>query len=465
MKTILALESDDDGNFWINAACPIEVLTEKTSPHRVAIRVGMSGGNTEAGTTHASWLRMERVQAYHVVDLLKEQLASAASAGAEPVTRNTLLKAIRNGGINHENGNMVFLFEGLSGLEQRMEIPFDQSGLMAEFLASAAESASKWADERKLSVEGDVTPVDLQPREVESVTIGVDAASRRPLLVVRLIGGLQFSFQLDQKILEELRRKRSEKNLTINSSGSRYQTVAEDIEWLHEEWCGLFEPPSTDDLRRGSAVLRRLLVNEAIHNAWHHHGFPDQAHVIAPDFDALAIEDGFETAHVIALIVGGATVNGIQIALTGGLRAYNATTGKGPDADEGFAVKVLNIARDACTPREADPSNAVDSHANRDWRLLEYLNSTGAVRFGKAISRLDIIKYFANHAGGVHLNKGKRTDKTDYALIDDLRGKVVADKMDGLDFALLSIGQSIGRSPDLLDLAKKIRGNAQYSAP
>ncbi|WP_234732184.1 hypothetical protein, partial [Acidocella facilis] len=112
------------------------------------------------------WLRVERTQAYHINDLLKEALENGVSTGAESVTKSTLVKAIRNGRINSENGNMVFLFEGQFGLEQRLEIPYDQSGLMSEFLALAADAGSKWADERKLKIEDGITPTNLQPREV-----------------------------------------------------------------------------------------------------------------------------------------------------------------------------------------------------------------------------------------------------------------------------------------------------------
>ncbi|WP_234732185.1 hypothetical protein [Acidocella facilis] len=293
------------------------------------------------------------------------------------------------------------------------------------------------------------------------MTVGATVESQKPLLVVRLVGGLQFSFFLDQKILEHLRLRRSAK-LPVISTNNLYRTVAEDIEWLHQEWCGLFEPPSEDDLRRGSAALRRLLVENEIHKAWRHLGFPQQARIIAPDLNAFVKQEKFETSHVGSLIVGGATISGIQFALLGFVRTFNPETGNGPDSDEGFAVKTFSVSRDARTPSKQDPENSLEAIVNKEWGLSKYLNAAGAVRLGKPIKHQDIIKYFANYAGGVHLDDGKKkksNDKTDYALIAELRGKVAADKMDGLDFALLSIGQAIGRSPDLLELARKIREN------
>jgi hypothetical protein len=81
---------------------------------------------------------------------------------------------------------------------------------------------------------------------------------------------------------------------------------------------------------------------------------------------------------------------------------------------------------------------------------------------GTAISRADIIKYFAHNLGGVHIDgigdgpkRGKSQGEHNH-LLKDLQNKVRADVMEGLYFVVLSIGQAIGQSEDLHRLAKAI---------
>jgi hypothetical protein len=94
---------------------------------------------------------------------------------------------------------------------------------------------------------------------------------------------------------------------------------------------------------------------------------------------------------------------------------------------------------------------------------LDYLKAPGAVRRGETISRQELIQYFANYAGGIHLDRNKKTPgkkRPNYDLIAELERNVQADTMDGLYYALLSIGQAVGRSNDLLELAAKIRNDS-----
>jgi hypothetical protein len=116
------------------------------------------------------------------------------------------------------------------------------------------------------------------------------------------------------------------------------------------------------------------------------------------------------------------------------------------------------IIRDARNP--TTPGH-LDQFIERAWYLTDYLDAAGAVRRGETIARREIIKYFANYAGGTHLdrviNVGKKKATERYELIAELEQRVHADTMDGLYFELLSIGQAIGRSPDLQRLEEAIR--------
>jgi hypothetical protein len=461
MEVLLDVLSDERGNIWLDAASPLEVHTEDKSPHRVAVRTSSvaAGSNQPAQL----WLRFDRPQAYRLIDLLDRQLETATQNGAEGVTKNTVLKSPIKGGVNRDNGNMVLVFEGRSGIHHRFELPFDQSGPMMETLASAAKTAAEWNELQPDKSFGSLHRVNIQPYEAEWIMLGEDPKSGSPILVLRLVGGLQFSFLLDRKLMEHLRKRPTSKPEGASVSESTYDTVAEDLEWLREEWCTLFAPPSNADLRRGSAALRRLLVDNVVQQAWLQYGFKGEPKVAGPDMHALAAHQGFELKHVSSMIAGGACLNGIETAMIGGVRAFNPKTGKGPDEDEGFAVKVTSIVRDTRGPSEP---NQLSKLVNHPWGLKKYLDAPAAIRVGSVISRREIIQYFANYAGGVHLDRGKqerrgkRREKTEInKIIGDLAKKVRADTMEGLHFELLSIGQAIGKSNDLQKLAAKIRAS------
>jgi hypothetical protein len=242
---------------------------------------------------------------------------------------------------------------------------------------------------------------------------------------------------------------------------SEYIPVAEDIEWLRDEWWVRTEALSDAELRRGSATLRSLLVEGNIQVAWRHHGFDGQPSVCGPDMEAIAVDQGLKLEHAASLVAGGGRLNGVDASMIGGFRVFNPATGKGPDDESGFAVAVYFIARDATRWTTLSP---LDCLVERSWRLNDYLDAYGAVRKGERLSRREIIQYFANYAGGAHLDlpgRFKRKKTPRYEFIAELRQRVRADIKDGLHFELLSIGQAVGRSPDMQALATRIRARAR----
>lgn len=450
MRVLLDAEGDENGDVWIDAVAP-QVQEEEAAPFRVVIRAGALGAGDAPATT---WLRVARADAYRLFDELGEALGRGQDQGAPQIIKKTKLTAPLKGGVDRETGEMILVFQGQGGLQHRMALPYDQSGATLEILERAAKSAATWHDDRMAEPVDGVHPIDLRPRETEYVMLAQDPSSGRPLLVARLVGGQQFSFLLDQKIVEQLRNPPREA-AAVERTSDPWLTVAEDIEWLQQQWCTLYEPPSDADLRRGSATLRRLLVNGLLGQAWRRFGFERQPKVIGPDVLALLARDNTELRHVVGLVAGGATIRGIQTSMIGAKRVDNPTTGVSADADEGFAVAVFHISRDA---RGAKGESDLTPLTEREWYLSKYLDAPGAIRLGQTISHLDIVKYFANVAGGVHLDAVESSGEDDqWALVRDLQHKVKADVMEGLYFALLSIGQALGRSADLQTLAAKIR--------
>lgn len=457
MQAILATDSDDQGNIWIDLTPPVTVQTERSAPHRIAIRA--EARSMQDAADPAIWLRVTRLDAHRLIDELSAALEQGQNDGATKIIKKTKIASPLNGGVNSETGDMILLLKGASGLEQQIEMPFDQSGAMLEILECAASAAGKWHDERSTVTPDGLTTIDIRPREAEFLMMGEDPVSGRPILVARLVGGHQFSFLLDQKIIEQLRNRPRQKDERDAQPAHPWTTVADDIEWFQKEWCTLYAPPSEADLRRGSAALRRLLIDGALQSAWRHYGFKGQPTISGPDLEALLAEHKTPLRHVVSLIAGGATINGLQFLMLGAARVDNPKTGVSADAEEGFAVSVFSVSRDA---RNGPADGGLLHLTEKPFSLNDYLGAPGAVRIGTAFKRRDIIQYFANYAGGVHLDgaKKKRRKKTEvYEHIAQLEKKIQADTMDGLYFELLSIGQALGKSADLKALAEKIRAS------
>jgi hypothetical protein len=238
---------------------------------------------------------------------------------------------------------------------------------------------------------------------------------------------------------------------------SPYISVADDIRWLRERWWQSSDTLTGGDIRRGSACLRGLLVNGLVGLAWRQHGFSRQPIVYGPDAEQLAALEGLKLEHAASLIVGGGRLNGLDVCMIGAFRVFNPDTGKGPDENEGFAVRATAIIRDA--GKSTTPGD-LDRFVERPWDLSAYLDAPGAVRRGERIARREIIKYFAEFAGGAHLDRvikagtERATERNKF--IAELEQRVHADTMDGLYFEVLSIGQTVGQSPDLRRLEAAI---------
>jgi len=239
-----------------------------------------------------------------------------------------------------------------------------------------------------------------------------------------------------------------------------YRSVLEDLDWLWNEWW-LGEPDvlTSGHLRRGSSTLRLLLVDGLLQKAWKHYGFQRQPIIVAPDIAALAAEKGYRLDLAAGVIAGGGRQNGLEMALIGAFRVENPSTGMPADANEGFAVAVVSVVRQAT---DATTPSALDSIVNRAWSISEYLESPGAVRKGVIVKRREVIEYFRNYVGGAHhdLLKGtKQAKRQRYELVAELERHVRADIRDGLHFELLSIGQAVARSADIRELAERIRND------
>lgn len=247
----------------------------------------------------------------------------------------------------------------------------------------------------------------------------------------------------------------------LNSMTTRpFKTVLDDLEWLWNDcWIGQPDQLSDGDLRRGSSTLRLLLVEGILGRAWRHHGFQRQPTVQAPDIVALAADRGYRLDFASGVIAGGGRQNGLDLAFIGAFRVDNPSTGVLADSAVGFGVEVVSVVREATDTGRPSP---LDSLVHRSWPISEYLDSLSAVRRGQQITRRDVIEYFRNYAGGVHLDlvAGRQgAARSRHEIVAELERHVRADIRDGLHFEMLSIGQTVARSADIRALVEQMRVN------
>ncbi|MGE0466904.1 MAG: hypothetical protein AB7P44_10725 [Steroidobacteraceae bacterium] len=189
---------------------------------------------------------------------------------------------------------------------------------------------------------------------------------------------------------------------------------------------------SDAEARRGSAVLRRLLVEDAYGTAWRAAGFEKEPSLIAVSLDVLLAATPLNT--VVHALAAGANFRGIQMAGT-------------------VLARGANSIRPAFTPPltpDGYPGEAV-------FTLSRFLSSMSGVTDGRTFTRREVIKYIANVKGGVHLSAQQR--KAERKLIERLgkiEKKITVHTSDGLIVELVAIGQALARSSDALAYVERV---------
>jgi hypothetical protein len=194
-------------------------------------------------------------------------------------------------------------------------------------------------------------------------------------------------------------------------------------------WPGDIQDP---EIRRGTAVLRRLLVEDAYGTAWRAMGRTREPTLIAVDLDLMLSE---QMKTVMIALAGGADFRGLKSA------AFCIHPGSKP------------MGRPPPEPVRKDgyPFEQV-------FTLSQYLKSTSGVVDGRSFTRRDVIKYIANVKGGVHLSSQER--KKEKMLIERLgkaEKRLTFHNTDGLLVEAVAIAQSLGQSADAKSFVAEVR--------
>jgi hypothetical protein len=201
--------------------------------------------------------------------------------------------------------------------------------------------------------------------------------------------------------------------------------VAEDLEYI-ASW-----NPNTGvgDVRRGSAVLRRLLIEGVYSRAWRYCGKSGE-----PKLDAIDLGP----------IVDSPEMPWIEIAVAG-------------DTDYRSPPVTIIIMEEGLNSDGSKRKSSAQP-IKREFGLMKFVQSPAGINKGKVFTRSDVIKYIANVKGGVHLSgKQRQKEKDLIKRMSKVEGRVTAAKTDGLLIELVAIAQAVGRSPDAQELIEYAR--------
>ena len=198
--------------------------------------------------------------------------------------------------------------------------------------------------------------------------------------------------------------------------------VVADLRYIRNEWG---DDISDDALRRGSASLRLLLVQNELQRAWKAAGFEREPSITCAGLFGFPVENfKFWSA-------GGARCNGIEIQ-----SVFEPRTRQ---LGQEMSAKILET---------------LNSGTHRELvKLSQFTAAPCLIDGGVPVSRRTLIKYIANKLGGTHLDsKRDEPEGPLFRILDRLRAERVQADKPVIYFELLAIGQALAASPDMLNL-------------
>jgi hypothetical protein len=206
--------------------------------------------------------------------------------------------------------------------------------------------------------------------------------------------------------------------------------VASDLRYLRTEW-----NESIDDaaLRRGSAVLRRLLVDGELQRAWRTAGL---------------LKEPMVTCSTLKPILASVPIKRLSFAAAGGARYKGAEL-------RGFMMTDLVMSAEQAKIQAENglPEEVVG--------LKTFVESATIVVAGQIVVRRVLIKYVANKLGGAHHDSKRGTSHEEqlFGLLDTARSQIKLLDKPFVYFELLAIGQSVARASDIERFCKLCERN------
>jgi hypothetical protein len=207
--------------------------------------------------------------------------------------------------------------------------------------------------------------------------------------------------------------------------------VAEDLVFLRD-WGGQMKD---DEIRRGTATLRRLLVEGVYGAAWRAAGLSKQPYVSSVDLDkSLSLQT---TEKVVFALACGAELRGLRTGPLVITEAHPSTT--------------HNMVAQQYLKHGAP--------AQHEFSLSSFLSAPRAYAFGERLSRADVVKYLANVRGGVHLSASQTRRESELVKrVQVADNQFIIFGTEGLIREVVVIAQDVGRSKDADAYVRRVVG-------
>ena len=194
------------------------------------------------------------------------------------------------------------------------------------------------------------------------------------------------------------------------------EIVADDLRFLQRTW---HDNIGNHSLRRGSTVLRGLLVEGALQRAWKAIGLDDQ-----PQITTFSLTETLDKVPIEKII----------FAAAGGAHYLNA-----------FIGPRLMVNESLMTEAEMKKMKSIGL-SQEVLGLLSFIEAPCVIAEGNIVQRRMLVKYVANALGGAHFNpKRNRKDGRILEILDRAAEKFKFEDKNLIYFELLSIGQAIAK--------------------
>lgn len=200
-----------------------------------------------------------------------------------------------------------------------------------------------------------------------------------------------------------------------------------------------FARPLRSEVRVASAILRRLLHELMLINAWRLADLADEPRLTAIDLDSML--RSVDRKYIHYAYAGGATTEGAK--------------------HSGYFLLVVPEAEVKAEGRDAvlnRISTSITPPAERDLSLSEFCASTCVASGHAGVSRVGMVRYVANKLGGVHWDnqRGSWTDPigSRQRLLDEAH--LIVGRLPAPLYETLSIAQAVAESADTVRLMKAI---------
>lgn len=220
--------------------------------------------------------------------------------------------------------------------------------------------------------------------------------------------------------------------------------VRDDILFLKEHWT---EQPTRTTARIFSALLRRLLVDQMLMSAWALLRLEGEPILEAPDLTAT---------------MAPVDPKYIQFAYGGGAPTRPAHH----TCQAAFVVPVEEMENITAEDRVRELFGEM-SLVERKYLLSEFLASASVVSGCAQVSRLGVVRYVANKAGGVHWDNERRAWShpigSRHRLLDENHLKIGV--LNAAEYEVISIAYALIKSPSLPMLFDAIQAAVPQSEP